>query len=165
MSAARRLLPHPITSVLLLLVWLLLQQSLSPGQLLLGAILGTVVPLFTRRFWPEHVRVARPLVVLRFIAVVLWDILAANFSVARLALGPASGIQPGFVRLRVDLTSDFALTVLASTVSLTPGTVSAEVTADRRHLVIHYLACDDEGALVRSVKQRYEAPLKEIFAC
>ena len=165
MSAARRVLPHPITSVLLVLVWLLLQQSLSPRHLLLGAILGTVVPLFTRRFWPEHVRVARPLVVLRFIAVVLWDILAANFSVARLALGPASGIQPGFVRLPVDLTSDFALTVLASTVSLTPGTVSAEVTADRRHLVIHYLACDDEGALVRSVKQRYEAPLKEIFAC
>ena len=64
----------------LVLVWLLLQQSLSPGHLLLGAILGTVVPLFTRRFWPEHVRVARPLVVLRFITVVLWDILAANFT-------------------------------------------------------------------------------------
>ena len=165
MSAARRVFPHPITSVLLVLVWLLLQQSTSPGHLLLGAILGTIVPLFTHRFWPEYVRVARPLVVLRFIVVVLWDILAANFIVARLALGPASGIQPGFVRLPVDLDSDFALTVLASTVSLTPGTVSAEVAADRSHLIIHYLACDDEAELVRSVKQRYEAPLKEIFAC
>ena len=165
MSAGRRLFPHPLTSAVLLLVWLLLQQSLSPGNLLLGAALATLVPHFTRRFWPEGVRVTRPGVVLRFFAVVLWDILYANFSVAAVVLGPSSAVRPGFVRMPVDLESDFALTVLASTVSLTPGTVSAEVSADRHHLLVHYLACDDEAELMRSIKQRYESPLKEIFAC
>ena len=165
MSIGHRLLPHPITSVLLALVWLALQQSLSAGHLLLGLALGFAVPLFTRRFWPERVRVARPLAIARFIVVVMWDILAANFGVARLALGPMSAIEPGFARLPLDLENDFALMVLASTVSLTPGTVSAELSADRSHLLIHFLACDDEAELLRSIKQRYETPLKEIFPC
>jgi len=162
-SAARRLLPHPITSVLLLIVWLLLQRSVAPGHLLLGAVLGVAVPLFTQRFWPERVPVRRPLVLLRFLAVVLYDIVVANFSVARLALGPASAVRPGFARMPLSLENDFAITVLASTISLTPGTVSAQLDAARTHLVVHYLACDDEEALLRTMKERYEAPIKEIF--
>jgi len=164
-SAARRLLPHPATSVALLVVWLLLQRSVAPGHLLLGALLAVAVPLFTQRFWPERVRIARLRAVPRFVAIVLWDIVVANFGVARLVLGPRAAIRPGFVRLAVDLDNDFALTVLASTISLTPGTVSAELAADRGHLIIHYLDCDDEAALLRTVKQRYEAPIKEIFGC
>lgn len=165
MSTRPRLLPHPVTSVLLVVVWLLLQQSVSPGHLLLGGALGVLVPLFTQRFWPEHVRVGNPLGVLRFIGLVIWDILVANFSVARLAFAPTSALRPGFVRMPVDLENDFALTVLASTISLTPGTVSAELSADRQFLLVHYLYCDDEAELIRSIKQRYEAPLKEIFSC
>ena len=165
MSVARRLLPHPITSVLLALLWPLLQQSMSVGNVLLGLAFGVLIPLFTRRFWPEHVQVSHPLTLLRFLVLVMWDILAANFSVARLALGPLSAIQPGFARLPLELENDFAITILASTVSLTPGTVSAELSADRSHLVVHYLVCDDEAELLRSIKQRYETPLREIFEC
>lgn len=165
MNSARRLLPHPITSITLAVCWLLLQHPMSVGHLLLGALMGILVPLFTRRFWPEHVRAGRPLTALRFIGIVLFDILVANFSVARLTMSPLTALRPGFVRLPVALDSDFAITILANTVSLTPGTVSAELSADRAHLLIHYLDCDDEAALVRSVKQRYEAPLKVIFAC
>lgn len=165
MSQARSVLPHPITSALLVAAWLLLQQSVSLGHVLLGIALGIAIPLFTRRFWPERVRVAGVFSALRFIAVVIWDIIVANLSVARIALGPVDAIQPGFVRFPLDLDNDFAVTVLTNTVSLTPGTVSAELSAERSHLIIHYLACDDEEELVRTVKQRYEAPLKKIFLC
>jgi len=164
-NAFRRLLPHPATSALLLVAWLLLQGSLSPGHLVLGGVLAISLPRFTRRFWPEQVRLARPWVLLRFVAVVLWDILIANFGVARLTLASRAAIRPGFVRLALDLDNDFATTVLASTVSLTPGTVSAELSADRRHLVIHYLVCDDEALLLDTIRRRYEAPIKEIFRC
>ncbi|NIW85062.1 MAG: cation:proton antiporter, partial [Gammaproteobacteria bacterium] len=57
---------------------------------------------------------------------------------------------------------DFALTALASTISLTPGTVSAEIAPDREHILIHALDVDDEEALVRTIKERYEAPIREI---
>jgi multicomponent K+:H+ antiporter subunit E len=69
------------------------------------------------------------------------------------------------VQYPLDLREDFSITLLASTVSLTPGTVSADVSADRGTLLIHALDVADEAALIAQIKQRYEAPLKEIFEC
>ena len=165
MSAKRKWLPHPATSALLFVVWLLLNHSLSAGHILLGAAFGLLIPLFTRRFFPEPVYLSRPGTILRFLVTVLWDIVAASITVARLSLGPMSKLKPRFVRIPVALDDDFALTALASTISLTPGTVSAEIAPDRGHILIHALDVDDEAALVRTIKERYEMPIKEIFQC
>lgn len=165
MSAKRKWLPHPATSALLFVVWLLLNHSLSAGHILLGAAFGLLIPLFTRRFFPEPVYLSRPGTILRFLVTVLWDIVAASITVARLSLGPMSKLKPRFVRIPVALDDDFALTALASTISLTPGTVSAEIAPDRGHILIHALDVDDEAALVRTIKERYEVPIKEIFQC
>ena len=165
MSAKRKWLPHPATSALLFVVWLLLNHSLSAGHILLGAAFGLLIPLFTRRFFPEPVYLSRPGTILRFLVTVLWDIVAASITVARLSLGPMSKLKPRFVRIPVALDDDFALTALASTISLTPGTVSAEISPDRGHILIHALDVDDEAALVRTIKERYEVPIKEIFQC
>lgn len=165
MSGKRRWLPHPVTSALLFVVWLLLNHTLSAGHIVLGAALGFLIPLFTQRFFPESVYLRRPGTMLRFLAIVLWDIVVASVTVTRLVLGPVSRLRPRFVRIPVALDDDFALTALASTISLTPGTVSAEIAPDRAHILIHALDVDDEAALVRTIKERYEAPIKEIFGC
>jgi multicomponent K+:H+ antiporter subunit E len=165
MSIRRRWLPHPTTSVLLFVVWLLLNHTLSIGHAVLGATLGILIPLFTQRFFPESVYLRRPATILRFLAIVLWDIVVASITVARLSLGPISKLRPRFVRIPVALDDDFALTALTSTISLTPGTVSAEISPDRGHILIHALDVDDEAALVRMIKERYEVPIKEIFQC
>jgi multicomponent K+:H+ antiporter subunit E len=94
---------------------------------------------------------------------VLWDILLANVTVARLILGPQRRLQPALVELPLDLDDKFALTILANTISLTPGTVSASLSADRRTLLVHALNVHDEAALIAEIKTRYEAPLMEIF--
>ena len=146
--------PHPLLSLLLLLLWLLLSNSATPGHLLLGALLGLAIPIFTQRFWPDPLILARPRLVFPFIGRVLWDILVANFSVARVVLGPRRGIRPAFVRVPVDIV-----------ISLTPGTVSADIDAERRHLLVHALSVEDTEALVRQIKTRYEAPIKEMFPC
>jgi len=160
-----RLIPHPVLSVFLLLLWLLLNNSAAPGQILLGALLGILIPLFTRRFWPERLVFANPVLILRFTGLVLRDIILANFAVARVVLGPQQAIQPAFVRVPLDIQGDFPITLLASVVSLTPGTVSAEIDVERRCLLVHALSVDDTQALVQEIKTRYEAPIKEIFAC
>lgn len=165
MSLSERLFPHPVTSALLVVVWLLLNHSLSPGHVLLAILLGVLIPLFTRRFFPEPVYLGRVATLARLVAVVLWDIVVASFAVARLALVPTSKLRPRFVRVPVALEDDFALTALASTISLTPGTVTAEITAERDYLLVHALDVDDEDALVEAIKERYEAPIKEIFRC
>ena len=162
----RRLLPHPLLSVTLLVIWLLLVNQVSVGHLLLGVLLGLAVPLYTARFWPDHVHVRRPLVLLRFIAVVLYDILVANVAVARLILGRQERLQPAFLVLPLRLETDVAISVLANTISLTPGTVSTFLSADRRCLVIHSLHTTDPEEVLATIRQRYETPLKEVLeAC
>ncbi len=165
MSVLARGFPHPLLSLMLLVLWLLLNNSAAPGHLVLGALLGLLIPLFTRRFWPERLVVAKPALIVRFSALVMWDIVVANFVVARIVLGPRTAVRPVFVRVPLDVQPDFPVTVLASVISLTPGTVTADVDRARRYLLVHALSEDDPEALVRQIKTRYEVPIKEIFAC
>lgn len=159
----KRLLPHPVLSVMLLAIWLLLVNTLSAGQIMLGAVLAWSVPLYTARFWPEEVRVRRPLMLLRFLGVLLYDILVANLVVARLILGPTNRLRPAFIQMPLELRTEVAISLLANTVSLTPGTVSAYLSADRRILVIHSLHTTDPDILIETIRERYETPLREIL--
>lgn len=166
MPRSSLLLPHPLLSLLLVLIWLLMNNSATPGQLLLGTLLGILIPLFTRRFWLQPPqRLARPGLAFRFAGRVLWDIIVASFVVARVVLGPRSALRPAFVCIPLDVEGDFAMTVLASVISLTPGTVSADLDAEHGYLLVHALSVHNAEALVQQIKTRYEAPIKEIFAC
>ncbi len=160
-----KLLPHPALTLCLITVWMVVNNTLGLGHLLLGTVLAVLIPLLTRRFWPEAPKVARWGLLLRYLTVLLTDIVVANFWVASLVLRPGSGLRPGFVWFPVALTDPFAITVLASTISLTPGTVSVDLSEDARHLLIHSIDLDDAQALVDQIKQRYEGPLQEIFQC
>jgi len=168
MRYARRLFPHPLLSVLLTVCWLWLNNTVAAGHVLLGALLGTAIPFFTRRFWPEPLVVRHPLRVLEYAAVVSYDVVVANLQVAAIILGPLSRLQPAFVRVPLELRTDFAVTILASTVTLTPGTVSVDIEDDGaggRVLVFHALRCLDPEKMVRDIKQRYERRIKEILEC
>lgn len=158
-------LPHPLLSLLLLLLWLLLNDSLAPGQILLGGALGLLIPLFTKRFWPEQAYLHHPVLAARLICIVVWDIVVANFQVARTVLGPRGEIKPAFVQIPLEVKGELGVTALASVISLTPGTVSAEVDAERRFLLVHALSEESPDQLIRQIKTRYEAPIKEIFTC
>lgn len=161
----KRWLPQPLFSVFLWLVWLLLNNTVAPGHLLLGAVLALALPLFTVRFWPHRPRVRKPLKLLGYIAMLLWDIIIANLTVARLILGPTARLRPVFLKLPLELRNGFAIVVLANTISLTPGTVSSDLSPDRRTLLIHALDVEDPEQAVARIKQRYEKPLQEIFEC
>ncbi|MNN12634.1 Na(+)/H(+) antiporter subunit E [compost metagenome] len=93
----------------------------------------------------------------------LYDIVVANLQVARLVVGPTQTLRPAFVEIPLELTDDLPITILASVITLTPGTVSADLSADRRTLLVHGLDVPDPAGLVADIKARYEAPLKEIF--
>lgn len=162
---ARRWLPHPLLSLTLLLVWLLLVNELSVGHWLLGTLLGWLIPLVTQVFWINPPRIRKPLKLCFFFLQVLGDIIIANLQVAKLILGPSARLRPAFVEIPMLLEDELALTMLASIISLTPGTVSADLSDDRQTLLVHGLDVDDEAALVEQIKRRYEAPLLEVFAC
>ncbi|WP_339805712.1 Na+/H+ antiporter subunit E [uncultured Marinobacter sp.] len=156
-------IPRPLFSVFLTVLWLLMLNSVAPGHILLGLALGIAIPFMTRDFWPEQARVSRPLPLLKYFLVLLLDILWSNLIVASRILGPGSRLSPGFFTFPLELDDDFAITILASTISLTPGTVSTHYNAEKRTLLIHALHLEDEAAAIAGIKQRYERPLREIF--
>ena len=155
--------PRPHFSVFLLVLWLLLVNSFSPGQILIGAVLGWLIPFSTQQFWPERPHLHNPGRLLLYMARLLVDILRSNLTVARLILRDTGTLQPGFIRYPLSLTDEFAITVLASSISLTPGTVSAGLSPDRRYLLVHVLHLEDEAGLIRQISERYETPLREIL--
>lgn len=158
-----KLLPHPLLTPALAVVWLLLNNSLAPGQILLGLLLAWLIPLFTLRFWPETIRIRRPWKLLRFAAVLLSDIVLANLTVARRILGNPARLRPAFIDIPLELKSDLGISLLANTICLTPGTVSALLSEDRRVLRVHALDAPDPDAVRVQIKTRYEAPLQAMF--
>lgn len=160
----RALVPHPLLSVTLLLVWVALANEVSAGSIALGLVLGLVVPVATGPFWPDRPRVGRLLKIVEYTLVVLYDIVVANLQVARLILMvPSDQLRSRYVTIPLELTSPEAITVLAGTITMTPGTLSAELAADGRALLVHGLDVPDPEALVAEIKSRYEARLLEIF--
>ncbi|MCY7280134.1 MAG: Na+/H+ antiporter subunit E [Sphingomonas bacterium] len=160
----RRLIPHPGLSALLVIVWLLMANSLTFGGLLIGIVVGIVLPIFTAPFWP-----GRPEVSFRaafvYVAIVLWDIVVANFAVAKLILFRRNrDLKSRWLVIPMELDTPEAITVLAGTISLTPGTVSSDVSACGRYLLVHALDAPDAEAEIARIKTRYEARLKKVFA-
>lgn len=161
---ATRLVPHPVLTVTVAVVWLLLMNELSVGGLILGLLLGLVVPQISRTFWTQRPRIRRPLKIAEYALVVLWDIVVANMNVAYVVLFKSNRqIRPHFIAIPLDVYSPEAITVLAGTITMTPGTVSADLSADGRALLVHCLDTGDPEGEVATIKRRYETRLKEIF--
>jgi multicomponent K+:H+ antiporter subunit E len=158
----RRLLPWPVLSCGLFLLWLSLAPSVDAGTVALGAVVALVTPRLTAPLRPRRVRARRALVALRLFGRVVLDSLRSNVDVL-VAIALRRPLRSGFVRVPLDVRDPNALAVLAMIVTATPGTAWAEVAHDQSALVIHVLSLDDEAAVVRTIKDRYERPLGEIF--
>ncbi len=158
-----RLFPHPGLTVLLVAMWMVMVGEVSFGALFLGLVVGIVVPIFTAPWWPGRPRV-RFIPAAAYFGIVLWDIVVANFEVAAIILfKPNRDLRPAWLTIPLELTTPEAITVFAGTISLTPGTVSADVSACGKYLLVHALHAPDPAAEVAKVKARYEARLKGIF--
>lgn len=159
----RRLLPSIPLSLTVFLFWLLMAEDYGPGSIVMGLLLAWLMPLLASRLEREFARLGKLRIVWGLAARVLWDILIANLTVARQVLGAQHKLRSHFFWVPLDLTNIHGISALTSLITLTPGTVSAELSDDRKYLLIHCLSSDDPQALVAEIKQRYEAPLREIF--
>lgn len=160
----RKLLPAPLLSVALFVLWLLLNHRFSLGHIVLGALLGWSIPLITRGLRPLPVRVRHPITILRLALRVVHDTTVSNLHVVRFLLLPRYRRHPAdFVAIPLQLRDPNGLAVLAMIVCITPGTAWAELSLDRSMLMLHVLEVDDAQAIAQHVKTCYERPLMEIF--
>jgi multicomponent K+:H+ antiporter subunit E len=160
-----RLLPYPLASVSLLLLWLVLNQTVSPGHFFLGAAVAliggwTLTLLDLPKGRPRRLRA-----ICRLSTWVLIDIARSNIAVARIILG----LEPrrwasGFVDIPLELRDPYGLAALACIITSTPGTLWVDFEPTNGMLTIHVLDLIDEAEWVHTIKGRYEGLLLEIFA-
>jgi len=164
MTLTSRLFPHPLLTLLLTAVWLLMVNHFSLNSLLFGFFLGIVIPIFTQPYWPDRPALRNPLMITEYILVVLYDIVVANVVVAALVLFRSNkSLHPAWVSVPLELRTPEAITVLAGTITLTPGTVTADVSDHGHTLLVHCLNAPDPAEIRDEIKQRYERRLMEIF--
>lgn len=164
MSILEKLVPAPLLSGALFALWLVLARSTSAGQVVLGLGFALAVPLLTSNLRLTNVRVRRPLVVVRFILRVGYDVLLSNLEVAwGVVTWQWRRPQSRFVIVPLELRDPVGLAALSMVTTVVPGTVWSELALDRSALLLHVWDVGDEGAFVARFKARYEEPLREIF--
>ncbi|MEP5727805.1 MAG: Na+/H+ antiporter subunit E [Sulfitobacter sp.] len=158
------LFPHPILTVILAVVWVLLQNEFSAGMAVFGVILGIVITKMTAVWWPERPGGIRLTKMCSYSCIVMWDILVANVQVAWIVLTKSNAnLKPAWIVIPLELKEPEAITILAGTITLTPGTVTADLSDEGHSLLVHVLHTDDPDGERDAIKKRYEARLKEIF--
>ncbi|HWW63288.1 MAG TPA: Na+/H+ antiporter subunit E [Sphingomonadaceae bacterium] len=158
----KRLVPFPLLTVALLVMWVLL-TGFSPGHILLGVLLTLLVSRVMLMLRPEPVRIRFGPAMLRLAALVVADIVRSNIAVAKIVLFHPEAQHSGFIRYPTELRSPYALAVLAVIITATPGTLWVQHDARRHEVLIHVLDLVDEGAWIALLKERYERLLMEIF--
>ena len=163
--AYRWLMPHPFLTLTLAIVWVLLQNQVTAGMVVFGIILGIIIPWITSIWWPEAPTAFRLGKMVSYSLVVSWDIIVANLEVAWIVLTvPNSKLKPAWIVVPLDVKQPEAITILAGTITLTPGTVSADLSTEGHSLLVHVLHTEDPDGVRDEIKERYERRLLEIFA-
>lgn len=160
----RRLFPYPLLTLLLLLMWLLLQQSFGLGNVLLGAALATMASLAVAALEPERPHIGRIDKIITLVALVTMDILRSNLAVCWFIITGRQQLgTSGFVKVPLELRDRVGLTILACIITATPGSAWLEYSATRGYVLIHVLDLENEQGWIDTVKHRYERLLLEIF--
>lgn len=169
-------LPSPVTSSLVALLWLLLQDDWSISTFIVALLLAIFIPKLTASFRPDQLRIKRLRLVPVFFARLLQDIILANLQVVPQVLGKPERLKPAFIWVEVPYSHPVVITMLAAAISLTPGTVSADIRFQKPDelgpspdtkawLLLHVLHLTDETSLIEQLQQRYVRLLQEAFQC
>ncbi|TFL11484.1 Na+/H+ antiporter subunit E [Pusillimonas caeni] len=152
-----------VLPAVLLIIWLLLNNSVSPGHLATGTVLALLLAWAAMALRPVRSRPKHPLLMIKLVARVVSDIIHSNFTVARLIiLGPDSH-TPGFMKIPLSMRDPHARAALACIITYTPGTVWSGYSEETNTITLHVLDLKDENHWVELVQNRYQSLLMEIF--
>lgn len=150
-------------NVVLALVWIAATGTFTPANFVVGFGLGLMILYFTRRAVGSPGYIIK---VQRFVVLVLFfarELIIANLRVAYEVLTLRHTMRPGVVAVPLDARTDAEITLLCNLITLTPGTLSLDVSADRRVLYVHAMYVDDIGEFRKSIKDGFERRLLEVL--
>jgi multicomponent Na+:H+ antiporter subunit E len=150
------------------LAWLALTAGGGIQEVVAGAVVALVVTLVAGHFlagFPRRGVLRRAGFSILYFFLFLWEMIKANVHVAGIVLHPLRPIKPGIIKIRTELTKDTAMTILANSITLTPGTFTVDINPEARELYIHCITVDgtDIEENTRRIGARFERILKEVF--
>jgi len=151
-----------LANILLALAWMALTDSFHAGGFATGFLFGFFVIWIGRRDLQTSAYHRHLLAIAGFIPYLIKEMVVANFRVAYDVLTPRDYMKPGIVAVPLDLTTDLQITLLATCITLTPGTLSLHISEDRKVLYVHAMYIDDPEKLVQEIKQGFEQRIREI---
>ena len=158
-------LPFPLTWLVLVAMWLVLNSTLALADVLIGMLVALGGVLALRLLQEPAKRARRPMVALELAGLVLVDVVRSNVAVAGIVLyRQTRGRRAGFIEIPLELHHPTGLAVLACIITATPGTSWAGYDSRSGVLTMHILDLVDDEAMIGSIKERYERRLLEIFA-
>ena len=143
-------------NILLAVVWAAITGNFAPGNVVLGFALGFLVLFFARRVIGSADYAPRLLQVLGLVAYFLWELILSNLRVAVDVLRPKLRLRPGVIAVPLDARTDAEIVLLANLITVTPGSLSLDVSADRQTLYLHVVHFDAPEAVRRKVKDGFE---------
>ena len=151
-------------NVLIGFVWLFLEVSNTLADFTVGFAIGAIITgLYARILGQRDFYLFRFFLFLKFFLVCLYELYVAGFQVLKLVLSPKLNLKPGIIRMDVDLPTDFQLVVLASLINLTPGTLTLEVSPDKKTLYIHALNIDNTEKIIKGIRKSFVAGIREVW--
>lgn len=151
-----------LLNILLALSWGALTGSFTPVNLLFGFGLGHLLLWIGQSHLAPSNYFARVRRAIGFVLYFLWQLLLANLRVTYDVLTPRNYMRPGVLAIPLDVTTDVEITLLANLLTLTPGSLSLDVSADRRTLYVHLMYMGDEERARREIKEGFERRVREI---
>ena len=153
--------------ILTFLFWMLLTLDLSLANLVAGAVAALITSLlFAKYFFEKVVKFIQPLRyfwLVVYLFIFTWECIKANFDVAYRVLHPAMPIKPGIVKVKMDLKSDFARTMLANSITMTPGTITVDIIDDALYVHWIYVRSEDPEVYSQIIAGKFEKYIKKIF--
>lgn len=161
----KRWLPFPLVSAGLCVLWLLLNESLEPAHVLLGAVIGIAAPLLSRKLQPfGYPRLRAPLQLARLLGWASVEVVRSCFNVCRIILfADYAKVNSQFIRVPLTIRDPYGLAVLSCLINMTPGTVWVEILPENHELVLHVFDLHDVQWWITTIQTRYEQPLMDIF--
>lgn len=154
-----------LASILLALAWAALQGEITLANMLVGLVLGsTILMLLSKGGVMPATMTTRTVYAIELAAFFLWELVIANVRVASDVLRPRTAIRPAVLAIPLDVTSDAEILLLSMLINITPGSVTVDLSEDRRTLYVHVMHMDSPEASRREIKDGFERRVRRLFA-
>lgn len=151
-----------VLNTVIAIMWAVLWNSYTGVDFLLGYIVGIIILFVLRRFLHFDFYMRRVFAAFKLIALFIKELIISNIDVVKVLLSPKFDIEPGIIEVPTQLKSDWELTLLASLISLTPGTLSMDFSEDKKSIFVHSIHVPNKEQMIREIHDTFEKAIMEV---